>query len=93
MKKAQAKLVNIPLEREWNPKKKFLTLYGVKVPAPLWSVLKEVADLLALQTFTNISLKEARKRGVVVAMEAFVKMTTPSPSPKVKGIKKKRGKK
>lgn len=75
-----------------NPKKKFLTLYRVKVPASLWPALKEVADILAFQTFTNISLREARKRGVVVAMEAFVKMTTPSPITKVKGSKKGEGK-
>lgn len=68
-------------------------LYGVKVPASLFNQLKAVADLLTRQTFTNISLKDARKRGVVVAMEAFVKMTSPSPSPKVKGTKEKGGKK
>lgn len=53
---------------------KRLSLYGVKVPAELYGHLKTVADILALHTYTNESLRSARKRAVLVALEAFFKM-------------------
>lgn len=53
----------------------FKTLYGIRVPTPKYEELKQVADVLARQTFTNLKIGEARKLAVEVALESFVKMT------------------
>jgi hypothetical protein len=53
----------------------FKTLYGIKVPTTKYEELKQVADVLARQTFTNLKIGEARRLAVVVALESFVKMT------------------
>ena len=55
--------------------KQFKTLYGIKVPSSKYEELKQVADVLVRQTFTNLKIGEARRLAVEVALEAFVKMT------------------
>lgn len=55
--------------------RQFKTLYGIRVPTPKYEELKQVADVLARQTFTNLKIGEARRLAVELALESFVKMT------------------